>query len=474
MRIQVEGATTVSGARPFEFKGRRVHLIGIGGSGMSGAARMLVDLGAIVSGSDLQPFEGLGTLVHEYVRVTIGHHEEHLHPDAELVVISAAIPESNPELDAARRRGLRVIKYAELLGALMTHRTGVAIAGTHGKSTTTAICAHLFREAGLAPSFVIGARSEQLGGNSGLGSGPHLIVESCEYDRSFLHLRPHAAAILNIEPDHLDCYRNLEEIAAAFGQFAANVSPEGLIVCNAEDRRARQAAVQSGAALETFGFEEGADWRAVNLRSNRGRFAFDVTFRDSALFSAQLAIPGRYNVQNALAAVALAYHAGADPQGMGKALPIFTGVSRRMTWRGEGNGVQIIDDYAHHPTEVRLTIEAVRRRYEPRRMWVVFQPHQYARTRHFLEEFADSFGLADEIVVPDVYGARESDGQGPRIGSEELVDRIRERGGHARYLPTLDAAADHVARHVAAGDVVMTMGAGDVWKVADVLVERIR
>ena len=219
MRIQVEGATTDSGIRPFEFKGQRVHLIGIGGSGMSGAARMLVDPGAIVSGSDLQPFDGLGTLVHEYVRVTIGHHEEHLHPNVELVVISAAIPESNPELTAARRRGLRVIKYAELLGALMTHRTGVAIAGTHGKSTTTAICAHLFREAGIAPSFVIGARSEQLGGNSGLGSGPHLIVESCEFDRSFLHLRPHAAAILNIEPDHLDCYRNLEEITAAFGQL---------------------------------------------------------------------------------------------------------------------------------------------------------------------------------------------------------------------------------------------------------------
>jgi UDP-N-acetylmuramate--alanine ligase len=225
--------------------------------------------------------------------------------------------------------------------------------------------------------------------------------------------------------------------------------------------------------VETFGFEEAADWRAVNLESDRGRFAFEVCYHGASLMSTRLLIPGRYNVENAMAAIALAFHAGADPGRLGVALAAFAGVGRRLTWRGEGSGVQIVDDYAHHPTEIRVTIEAARDRYQPKRVWVVFQPHQYARTRVFLEQFAECFAGADEVVVPDVYGAREEGEHGSRVGSEELVSRIVEKGGRARYLATLDAAVDHVVQHVTEGDLIMTMGAGDVWKVADELVERI-
>ena len=414
---------------PLAAAGTRVHMIGIGGSGMSGAAAMLCELGATVAGSDLNVFEGMGELVRRGARVFIGHDEQHVDSKVQLVVISAAIPASNPELAAARRRGLPVIKYAELLGELMDHRRGVAIAGTHGKSTTTAMCAHLFREAGLSPSFVVGASCAQLGGGGGVGCGPHFIVESCEFDRSFLHLRPDSAAILNIEPDHLDCYEDLGEIIEAFGRFAANTAADGLLVCNGASDPACAAALRTTAPVETFGFEDGTDWQALNVTGDRGCYVFDVVYRRSLFLSTKLAIPGRYNVANALAAIALAYHAGAEPFQLASALRSFRGISRRLACRGVGGGVTVVDDYAHHPTEIRVTIEAARHRYLPKRIWVVFQPHQYARTSHFMEEFAGSFTEADEIIVPDVYGARE-DRQAARLaGSEELVSRICRKGG---------------------------------------------
>ncbi len=454
-------------------RGLRVHMIGIGGCGMIGAARVLLERGAIVSGSDLSSFEGLGELTTSGARIGIGHREEQLADGVDLVVASAAVPETNPEMKAARQRGLTVIKYAELVGVLMNGCRGVAIAGTHGKSTTTAMTAFLFKESGLQPSFIVGARSEQLGGSSGAGSGPHFIVESCEFDRSFLNFHPHTAAFLNIEPDHLDCYRDLSDIIDAFGEFGAQVARDGLLVCNGEDAAVREASRRAVAPIETFGFGDGVDWRATNLRVDRGRFAFDVIFQSTRLFATELTIPGKHNVANALAAIALAHHAGVSPREMAELLPLYSGVSRRMTYRGNGGGVTIVDDYAHHPTEIRVTIDAVRRRYEPKRMWVVFQPHQQSRTRHFMDDFAASFGEADEIIVPDIYGARETDELDRQVGAQELVSRIQRRGGRATYFASLDAITEHVAKCVTDGDMVLTMGAGDVWKVADGLVERI-
>ncbi len=466
------------------YKGRHVHLIGIGGSGMSGVAALLLKLGADVSGSDLASFDGMGALVGGGARVEIGHREQQLDPDVDQVVISAAIPEANPELVAARGGDIPVLKYAELVGTMMRHfQKGVAIAGTHGKSTTTAMCAYLCREAGLQPSFLIGARSAQLNGSSALGTGPHFIVESCEFDRSFLRVAPESAAVLNIEPDHLDCYRDLDEIIEAFSSFCGNVNPDGLLVCNAEDRWVKEAARSARARIETFGLSGVADWQAVCRKSERGCYAFDVRLGGTTLFSTRLSIPGRHNVANALAAIALAYHAGAEPRSMATALPAFGGIDRRLTWRGRGRGVNIVDDYAHHPTEVRVTIEAVREGYKPKRTWVVFQPHQHARTQRLMDEFADSFGGADEIIVPDVYAARESSPSEPQAltrtdrsaeaCSKELVSRICQSGGRARYLPSLGAVVDYLIQHVQKGDLVLTMGAGDVGKVADELVERI-
>ena len=519
-----EGAETALGRL-------RVHLIGIGGSGMSGAARMLLKMGAKVTGSDVQPFDGLGRIVAEGARVAIGHDASHLDASTDLVVVSAAIPPHNAELQEARRRGVAVIKYAELLGQLMAHRVGVGIAGTHGKTTTTAMCSYLLSYGGLDPSFVFGARSDQLGGSSGVGHGPHFVVESCEFDHSFLQLRPRLAAILNIEPDHLDCYGSMEALVEAFGQFARRVSAEGVLVCDADDPAALEAAAcavcrvetcrvqaeprhlgrrmaeserrgrtvefsrsaggngESGADVDSCAGGNGhrargwverseaylpADWQAVNLVERQGQFAFDVLHEGRKHFATQLKVAGLHNVYNALAASALAHHAGVSPAVLAEGLARFEGVSRRMTLRALRRGVTIIDDYAHHPTEIRATLDAVSRRYTPKRTWVVFQPHQYARTRYLLEDFARSLAGVDEILVPDVYGAREEVGDVPVVGSKELVSRICGLGGRAQYLPTLAEVAEHVAGRVVEGDVVVIMGAGDVWKVADDLVERIR
>ncbi|MFQ5461005.1 MAG: UDP-N-acetylmuramate--L-alanine ligase [Phycisphaerae bacterium] len=454
------------------FRNCRVHLIGIGGCGMSGAAAMLLQMGADVSGSDMGDFEGLGTLVSRGARIAIGHRSDLVQPGTDLVVISAAVPDTNPELVEARRRNLPVIKYAELLGRLMSHRVGVAIAGTHGKSTTTALAAWLLRNAGLNPSFIFGAKSDQLGGPSGVDRGKHFVVEACEFDRSFLQLRPRLAAILNVERDHLDCYMSFDELVDAFALFAGQVAPDGLLVCNSNDPIAIQAAAATAATIETFGFDEAADWRAIHLECDLGRFRFDVAYRGKVLLSTHLSIPGRFNVANALAATALAHHAGADEDDLAAAMPDFLGIQRRLSWCGYGQGVTIVDDYAHHPTEIKVTIGAARDRYQPKRMFVVFQPHQYARTCDLMDEFADSFADADEIIVPDIYAAREP---GARVaeGSAKLVERICAHGRQARYLPTLADVAQTVVDEVRDGDLVVTMGAGDVWKIAHELVEKL-
>lgn len=451
-----------------------IHMIGVGGAGMSGAAGLLLKLGARVSGSDLVGFDGMGALVSAGARLSVGHEASQLDPWVSLVVASAAIPESNPELVAARRRNLPVLKYAELVGLLMARfAQGVAVAGTHGKSSTSAMAAYLFRECGLSPSFLIGANSKQLGGNSGLGEGIAFIAECCEFDRSFLHVKPTLAVILNIEPDHLDCYRDLDDIVDAFSQFGRRVASDGWLIVNGDCPFARNASRGASAAVETFGFSTDADWRGIITKVTRGCHHFEVHYEGQPILLTSLSIAGRHNMANALAAIALSVHAGADPDDISRALPCFEGVERRMMWRGEGRGVTIVDDYAHHPTEIRVSLEAIRVRYQPKRMVVIFQPHQAERTKHFITEFAAVLAGVDETIIPDTYGARENDEGASAEGSAELAKRICGAGGRGTYLPSLKDAADHVLNNISRGDLVVTMGAGDVWKIADELVERI-
>jgi UDP-N-acetylmuramate--alanine ligase len=286
-------------------------------------------------------------------------------------------------------------------------------------------------------------------------------------------MRPHSAAILNIDADHLDCYRDIEDIIGAFGDFAQRISADGLLVVNHEDAFAMRAAQRAACRVATFGFESGADWRAGDPQAQQGCYSFNLLHKERILTTCRLNVPGRHNVGNALAAAALAFDAGAAPEKIAEAMATFEGVHRRMSLRGQGRGVTIIDDYAHHPTEIRATLSALRGRYAPKRTWVVFQPHQASRTRKLLDEFSRAFEEADVVLVADIYSVRDTEEDRQAVGSPRLVDRICSTGKASHYMPSFQAACDHLERNIAEGDVVVTMGAGDVWKVADGLVQRV-
>lgn len=455
------------------WNGAKVHMIGIGGCGMRGAAALMQRLGARISGSDQARHRNLDALLEGGAVIHEGHRADQLPGDADWVVISAAVPEDNPELQRARSLGIGVVTYAELLGLLMTERKGVAVAGTHGKSTTTGLTAYIYRLAGLDPSFIVGADCRQLGGSSAAGSGEHMVVESCEFGRSFLHQYPQVAAILNIECDHLDYYADLNDIVDAFASFAGNVGPDGVVIAKHLDKNVARATLDTAATVEAFGISPEAVWHAADIRVAEGIYEFSVRHRGEFLFKTKLALPGLHNVFNALAATALAWHGGARVEAIAEGIATFQGVDRRMTLRSLAGGVTVVDDYAHHPTEIKATLKALQTRYTPGRTWVVFQPHQYSRTRLLMDDFATCFEGADTVLVPDIYASRDTEADRRSTGSAELVARIEERGGRAEYLPTLEEVTGRLMGQLGRGDLVVTMGAGDVWKVADELAERV-
>jgi UDP-N-acetylmuramate--alanine ligase len=301
------------------------------------------------------------------------------------------------------------------------------------------------------------------------------VAEACEYDRSFHHLRPERAAILNIEEDHLDYYSGLDEIVESFTQFARGVSPNGLIVASGEDAAVGRAVRSARAAVETFGLSGSCSWQAAGLTHDAGRYRFRICYEGRPFLDAVLGhLAGRHQVCNALAATALAWSAGVDKDAILHGLATFRGAYRRMTVRGEGRGIAVLDDYGHHPTEIKTTLRALRERYAGRRLWLVFQPHQHSRTRFLLDDFARSFGGADHVIVPDIYFVRDSEADRLAVSSRDLVDRIRGGGGDALYLPSPDAILGYLLSELREGDVVVTMGAGDVWKIADELVRRLQ
>ena len=452
------------------FTGRPIHLIGIGGAGMRALARMLLDRGAVVSGSDNCASGAVERLARQGVTVRMGQKAENLADNCEMVVYSAAINEQNPELLAARQRGVEVLKYSQMLGKLMDERIGIAVAGTHGKSTTTAMVAWTLTQEGADPSFVVGATVEQLGGPSGVGAGKHFVAEACEFDRSFLNLRPHYAAILNIEEDHLDCYRDLESIIEAFRAFSAQVVPEGVLIANGDDRNAVGASRSAACEVQMFGLGEECTWRGANLSAQRGRFQMDVMLAGKKYCKLRVPLPGLHNAYNALAAVALLHHAGIDRERIAETLGRFAGTHRRMMLKAQLEGIAVVDDYAHHPTEIQATLRALRDYYSPQRLLCIFQPHQHSRTRFLLKDFARSFAAADEVIIPDIYFVRDSERERDYICSGDLVSQIRLHGGSAVYLKTFEEIVRRLEEILRPGDLVVTMGAGNIWEVADEIV----
>ena len=459
---------------------RSAHLVGICGSGMKSLAALLLDLGWSISGSDLNPTAScLESLRTRGVNVHKGHAPQHIPWGAELVISSAAVAAENPERVAARALGIPERSYSQTLGELMQSRRGIGIAGTHGKSTTAAMTAAALRFAGREPSACIGAELCGWGTGGWLGHGDLFVAECCEFRRSFLDLSPTYAAILNVEPDHFDYFRNLAETREAFRQFAARVPSEGLLVVRSDCQTVVETPRPStrspaNARFETFSLGPPATWIAENLRRTAEGMSFDVVYRKSLVGRFTLRVPGQHNVLNALAAIALCHGIGLDFAEIRAGLAEFRGIQRRFELLGTPNGITWIDDFAHHPTEVRATLEAARQRYGRRRLWCLFQPHQVSRLRALLPEFAASFERADQVLIAPVYAAREIGGDETDSLARQLVDEITRAGRPARFCADLDRIAATIDDEARAGDVVISMGAGDIDQVYHAFTRRVQ
>ncbi|MFW5798054.1 MAG: UDP-N-acetylmuramate--L-alanine ligase, partial [Planctomycetota bacterium] len=456
------------------FKGKHVHIIGIGGIGTSGIARMLASEGAVVTGSDQSGGEIVDALRDRGIAVAVGHHADNLPRVCDVVVYSAAIKSGNPELVEANHRGIEVMKYARMLGRLMTSRRGIAVAGTHGKTTTTSMIATILTTASLDPSYVVGGVVTGLAASSGVGEGDYFVAEACEYDRSFHELWPEIAVVLNVEEDHLDYYPGgLDEIVDSFDEFVGHVSPRGLVICNGQDAGVAKLSAMENTNVQTFGFSGEMDWQASDQEPLAGRYSFTVRRRGTELGRIALGVPGAHNVMNALAAVAVAMNLGVSWEVCVEALAGFEGVERRFQVVAESDDYVIVDDYAHHPSEIQVTLNAAREFFGPRKIWCIFQPHQHSRTRFLLNDFALSFGNADRVLVPDIYFVRDSEKERQAVSSRDLVDRISMHGGKALYLPTFDQIMVYLEENLLPGDVVITMGAGTINQIAWQLAERL-
>lgn len=441
---------------------------------MSALARMLAAHGHCVSGSDQKASDALEDLAALGASVRVGHAAGELPRRAALVVISAAILKENPVLREARRRGLAVVKYARALGLLTLGKRGVAVSGTHGKTTTTAMVGTVLARTGFDASVIVGGRVPLFRGNCRVGESDWLVFEACEFDRSFLNGRPEVGVITNVDRDHLDYYGSLEAIEEAFAAFAERVSPEGLLVVNGDDARALRAGRRARCRLETAGTHAAADWRVTAWRREQGRSCFDLDYRGRSVGRFFVGPPGFHNVCNAAAAIAVCRHVGVKPADLRDALAEYQGTDRRFQRLAEVGGVTVFDDYAHHPTEVRVTLDAARQEFPGRRLVCVFQPHQCSRTALLLDAFAHAFGAADAVLVPEIYSVRDSAADRRRISSQDLVERLRACGANAEFVSSFDEAAERAAERVGADGVVMTMGAGPVDEVARLLIRRLR
>ena len=458
-----------------DIKGKRYHFIGAGGIGMSGLAKVLMRNGAAVSGSDQENSPTVQNLLALGADIRIGHNPDNIQLPLEAVVISAAIKPTNPELVRASQSGCAIYKYAEMLGLLMDACTGIAVCGTHGKSTTSGWLAFVLERAHSAPSFIVGADVPQLGGSSGVGDGDFFVAEACEYDRSFLNLHPQIMVLLNIEQDHLDYYKDESEVVDAFNEFAGCVRDGGLIVANGADQNVATvlSRLKSGQRYVTFGLSAGCDFYAENIELVDGLYHFDIYHKASLLGRVGISLPGEHNILNALAVVAAAVSAGAEAKAVLKSLAQFAGVDRRLMLKAHAGDITIMDDYAHHPTEIRASLSAIRQRFTPNRIWCVFQPHQYSRTRFLLDDFAQSFKLADVTIVPQIYFVRDTAEAHKQINAQVLVDRIRGEGCQAVFIDDFGRICEYLKDNVTQGDLVVTMGAGDIWKVADEYIRRL-
>ncbi len=456
---------------------QRIHFVGIGGIGMSGIAEVLLNLGYKVSGSDLKSSTITERLATLGATIFEGHKAENV-SGAEVVVTSSAVRPDNPEVEHARELRVPVIPRAEMLAELMRLKYGIAVAGMHGKTTTTSMVAAVLAAGGLDPTVVVGGRVDAMGSNARLGNSHYLVAEADESDRSFLKLSPILAVVTNIDREHMDCYRNMRDVKNAFLEFMDRVPFYGMVVACNDDPLLRKILPQVPRRIVTYGTRRGSDFRISLPKSARGngehqplsRFKVHFGARDLGEFS--LHVPGVHNILNATAAIAVGIGLDVGVEELRGALDQFRGVDRRFQLKGHAAGVAVVDDYGHHPTEIKATLAAARQcGYQ--KIHVIFQPHRYTRTRDLLDEFATAFGDADTLVVLDIYAASEAPIEG--VTGEHLVNEIN-RAGHpsARYVSSFDEASRVTTSTAQAGDLILTLGAGNVHQVGPMILQRLQ
>jgi UDP-N-acetylmuramate--alanine ligase len=456
-------------------KTQQIHLVGIGGAGMSGIAEVLLTLGYKVTGSDLQASDTTRRLEELGGRIFIGHQESNV-GDAQVVVISSAVSPENPEVVFAKAKQVPVIPRAEMLAELMRLKFGVAIAGAHGKTTTTSMVANVLAQGGLDPTMVIGGKVNALGSHARLGRGDLLVAEADESDGSFLRLSPTVVAVTNLDREHLDHYGSMERINESFLEFINKVPFYGLAVLCADDDRLRALFPKIVKRYQTYGLRESdgiaPDFRATDITLKQWGAEFRAFFRGRNLGPFRLSVPGIHNVSNALAAIAIGIELDVPTDLIRKALAAFTGVERRFHLRGEAGGVMIVDDYGHHPTEIRATLAAAKQGWTDRRLIVLFQPHRYTRTRDLLEEFSCAFADADRLFLTDIYAASEQ--PIPGVSGARLAEAIRVAGHRSvTFVERKEDLVNQVFPEIKPGDLVLTLGAGDIWKSGPALLARL-
>ncbi len=448
---------------------QHLHFIGIGGISMSGLAEILLREGFSISGSDSKASPLTDHLRELGARIFIGQAAENIFPGIDCVIYSAAIHPDNPEFIAAKEANLPMLTRAELLGEIMrNYDTPIAVAGTHGKTTTTSMCSHILMEAGLDPTITVGGILPSISGNIRVGKSGTFIAEACEYTNSFLSFFPKIEIILNVDADHLDFFKNIEEIAESFHRFAMIPGADGTLIMNRDTPFFDVVTKDAAARIITYSLEQSADYTAENIVFDRRGFAgFTCIERGSALGNFALSVPGIHNVSNALASIALGRRLGISVEDIARGLIGFTGTDRRFQKKGTVNGAEVIDDYAHHPTEIRATLTAAKS-YPHKKLFVSFQPHTYTRTKALLPEFADALSLADHVLLADIYAAREKNTVG--ISSEDLLAELQKRGVEAEYCPSFEEMESSLRAQLCEGDLLITMGAGNIVEVGENLV----
>lgn len=448
-----------------------IHFIGVGGISMSALAEICLNKGYKVSGSDANESYLIDKLKSQGANIFLGHKKENISDDVDMVVYTAAVHDDNEELVAAREKNKLIMNRAAFLGQIMReYKNSIAVSGTHGKTSTTSMLSTIFEYAHLDPTILVGGNLSVIGGNVKIGNSDHFITEACEYVDSFLNFNPKISIVLNIEEDHLDYFSGINEIKASFNKFGKLLPKDGYFIINGDDQNTDDILHEVKASIIKYGREESNDAIIKNIDfSSEGYGVFEIEYNKESLGIFELSVPGLHNIYNATAAILTAFVSNIDLDTIRKNIKTYSGVGRRFEVKGSYNGASVVDDYAHHPTELKATLAAAKK-MKKSKLWCIFQPHTYTRTKSLLNEFSEAFYAADKVIITDIYAAREDDPGD--IHSKDLVEKLYQNNVDVVYISKFEDIVEYLREHVKNNDLVITAGAGPIYKVAESLIEQ--